>query len=128
MKKKIIFIILLIIILLTLISCSNKNTNGEIVEKYAENLVGFWHNGPYTGSAGYLDHYEFNKDGTFIFNYNQYDGEKRIIGYSGTWQIISDNLLELTITSKTIIEGGFFTKETTSETTDYTIRDGSIKK
>lgn len=99
----------------------------KTVEKYTKNLVGIWHGSP-TAGAGFQDRYEFLNDKRFIFKYSQYDGEKRVVDFSGRWTIIYNNLLQLTVTAKTIIEGGEFTKDVTSETTKYVLENGAIKK
>lgn len=104
-----------------------KVQKGDVSKKYKNNLIGIWHLGPNVG-AGYNDHFEFFDDGTFIFRYNQYDGEKRIVDISGTWEVIHDNLLALKIINKTVIEGGEFTKDVTSQTTEYVLRNGTLKR
>lgn len=155
MKVKIIYKIIIVLLVLTIFlsftSCSSLNSNKEankdnttekensteqenkfheeeLAKKYKKNLIGFWHNGPYTGGAGFLDHFEFMDDGIFVFKYNEFDGENRIIGYSGNWNIIHGNLLLLNITSRTVIRGGYYTDEVASETTEYVLRGGTVKK
>ena len=117
-----------------------KNTNNQVIEnskieddkrkedeeKYSKNLIGMWHASPNI-AAGYNDYYEFSEDGSFIFKYSQYNGENRIVDISGDWEIIFGNLLALKIKNKTVIEGGEFSKDITSETTEYILRNGTIK-
>lgn len=105
-------------------SVSSQNSNEK--PEYLKNIIGKWHASPEVG-AGYNDCYTFAKDRSYIFEYSQFDGEKRIINYKGKWKIIHNNLLSLTITQKTVIEGGEFTKDTTSEVTDYVLSGGTQK-
>ena len=86
-----------------------------------------WHASPDVG-AGYNELYQFDKNGAFIFKYSQFDGEKRVIDISGSWKIIYTNLLELTITQKTVIKNGEFTKNNPSGTTEYVLENGTKKK
>jgi len=98
----------------------NKNNNGNNLEvkqndnenaikeaKYKKNLVGLWHATPQpVGEMS--EHFIFYENGSFIFKYSDYDGEKRILDKSGQWDIIYGNLLILKVTSTTVIEGGEF--------------------
>ncbi|MEQ8226357.1 MAG: hypothetical protein ABRQ37_28835, partial [Candidatus Eremiobacterota bacterium] len=64
----------------------------------------------------------------FRYDYNQMDGEKRIINISGTWKIINENMLYLIIKEKTIIKGGEFVKSEGSAATDYELINGKAEK
>lgn len=67
-------------------------------------LVGLWHASPHV-AAGWNDRYRFLSDGTFRFEYSQYDGEKRVLDYSGRYRV-SGRVLHLTVTRRTVLQGG----------------------
>jgi len=96
-------------------------------EELKKNITGIWHILPCLPS-GWSDNYHFYKNGTFRYDYNQMDGEKRIINISGTWKIINENMLYLIIKEKTIIKGGEFVKSEGSTATDYEIIKGKTEK
>jgi hypothetical protein len=91
-------------------------------------LIGMWQNSPEIGS-GYTNHYEFFKNGDFTFNYNEMICDNRDINYSGTWELINDNDLKLTIKKKTMIIGGKLvpTGGAGSCASDYYIEGGEVK-
>jgi len=86
-------------------------------------LIGTWQDTPAIGAVD-KDRYHFYKDGSYIFEYSQYDEAKRVLSEAGTWKM-ENNLLTLTINSKVTVEGGkkvepFFSSE-------YAIENGTIR-
>jgi hypothetical protein len=84
---------------------NKKNEEESANEKidYSKILIGMWHDSNQLGD-GYNDMYTFNEDGTFKFQYSQYDRDKEIIGYMGRWDILGDKYLALTINKKHILD------------------------
>lgn len=85
-------------------------------------LVGAWHDSPVIGSVD-GQRYHFYEDGTYIFEYSQYDEAKRVLSEMGAWSF-ENNILTLIIKSKITVEGGeeveaFFNSE-------YAIKNGTI--
>ncbi|MCT4686973.1 hypothetical protein [Vallitalea sp.] len=70
---------------------------------YSKILIGMWHASNQLGD-GYDDIYTFNEDGTFRFQYSQYDRDREIIDYSGKWVVLDDKSLTLTIDTKHILD------------------------
>ena len=84
----------------------NKKDEEESADEkvdYSRILIGMWHASNQLGD-GYNDMYTFNEDGTFRFQYSQYDKDREIIDYSGKWVIVGDNFLTLTIDTKHILD------------------------
>ena len=79
-------------------------------------------------AAGMGEYYLFYSDGTFEYKTSQFDGERRLISFSGKWDIVCKNLLHLIITNKTVLEGGYFEKGYPSGLTDYILRGAEIKE
>ena len=121
MKQK--TVIILLLFLLFLGKGAKSSEEGKIDRK---ELIGIWHIMPVLGS-GWNDNYHFFQDGTFRYDYNEMDGEKRIINKSGNWSV-KDNKLFLKITKKTVITGGEFIKASGSIATDYEIIKGIIEE
>jgi len=55
-------------------------------------IIGVWQLGSFEISSGYLDNYQFFKNGEFRFNLNQYDELKLIISIKGTYSISHDSI------------------------------------
>lgn len=87
-------------------------------------LVGVWQNSQGVGS-GLTDNYQFFDDGTFRFNYNEMDGTKRVLSYSGFWNVYK-NRLHVHISRVTIHIGGRWQPATGSIATDYEIVGGRV--
>ncbi len=80
MKKHLIFFISIAIT----ISCNSQNK--------IDDISGVWQlNSPEIGS-GYLDNYQFFKNGEFKFNLNQYDELKTIVAIKGKYSISKDSI------------------------------------
>ncbi|WP_113672687.1 hypothetical protein [Vallitalea guaymasensis] len=84
---------------------NKKDENESADEKvdYSKILIGMWHASNQLGD-GYNDMYTFNEDGTFRFQYSQYDKDREIVDYSGKWVIFNDKFLTLTIDTKHILD------------------------
>ncbi|GMQ55973.1 hypothetical protein AN1V17_03650 [Vallitalea sediminicola] len=95
----------------TVINTKNNSNDDENVEKepiddntdYRKSLIGMWHASNQLGD-GYDDMYTFSDNGTFKFQYSQYDRDREIIDYSGKWVIVGDKSLTLTIDTKHILD------------------------
>lgn len=87
-----------------------------------------WQDSPEIAS-GYTDYYKFFDNGDFSFNYNEMICDKRSIKYSGTWELINDDNLKLTIKKKTIVVGGKLvsTEGTGSCASEFQIEGGELK-
>lgn len=107
---------------------NKQNTNNISKEKYEEILPGMWNEGEYEGGGNYMELFNFGSDASFTFQYSQFNGEDRNVDFSGKWEIIHGNLLELTIMKKTVIEGGEYSKDVASVTTEYVLRGGTLKE
>lgn len=92
-----------------------------------DEMVGIWQESPEIGSD-YMDYYRFLSDGSFRFVYNGMICDKRITGYSGTWEIHGDKLT-LFVTTKSVIVGGKLvpTGGAGSCASDYYIEGGEKK-
>ncbi len=109
-------------------STINKGNQVDIEEKdpLEDELIGIWHAGASIG-AGYSDLFYFYPDNEFKLAYAQGDEAKRIIDISGNWRI-SERELILSITQKTVVEGGELVHASPSATSKYRIENGTIVK
>lgn len=112
--------ILRLTLLLTLFSCTvdNKKTFDT------KELVGIWQDSPQV-AAGWSETYQFFEDGNYIYRYSQMDCTKRLLSYSGTWELQNNNKLILTMTSRNVLEGG--TVVLSSGSCDFEIEGGVVK-
>lgn len=69
-----------------------------------EDLVGLWHAQPGI-PAGYAERWVFHDDMTFKFYGNEMDGTRRILSFSGFWDI-KDSYLKLSVSEKEVVIGG----------------------
>jgi hypothetical protein len=76
-------------------------------------------------AAGWSETYQFFENGKYIFRYSQMDCTKRLLSYSGTWELKGENKLILTMTSRTVLEGG--TEVPSSGSCDFEIEGGEVK-
>ncbi len=110
--------------LLILASCTvDKKQSADSKE-----LIEMWQDSPEVAS-GYTDYYKFFDNGDFSFNYNEMECDKTTIDYSGTWELINDSELKLTIKKKRIIVGGKLvpTEGTGSCASEFYIEGGELK-
>jgi len=112
-KVKKIYLILSILVSLSFI-------NADELEK---KLIGVWQNSPEL-AAGWSDTYQFFSNKNFIFNFNQMDFSKRVVKYSGKWEI-TNNTLVLTIQKITIIFNGQFTESEGSSASEFELINGN---
>ena len=99
-------------------------------ERLKEILVGEsgpWYDYPHM-AAGESANYTFNSDGTFVYKSSQYNGIERLKSFSGKWDIVKKNLLQLIITKKVWLVGGHLEKSLGSVGTEYEIVDGEFKE
>ena len=89
-------------------------------------LVGVWQNSEGVGS-GLTDQYQFYDDGTFVYNFNQMDGTKRLVSHSGFWNL-HRGMLHLHTTAMAVHLGGKWVKASGSTATEYEIEGGEIFK
>jgi hypothetical protein len=87
-------------------------------------LVGIWQDSPQV-AAGWSETYQFFDNGKYIFRYSQMNCTKRLLSYSGTWELKGKNELVLTMTSQTVLEGG--TEMPSSGSCDFEIQGGEVK-
>jgi hypothetical protein len=86
-------------------------------------LVGTWHVSPII-AAGYNDLLYLFADGTFIIEFNQMDGGKRLLSMAGNWEIKGHRLL-LKVNRKSILSGGEIVEPYASYGSDYVIEGGT---
>jgi hypothetical protein len=98
--KRITFLIIAVLILFG----GNLFAQGGADRKTARELVGVWHASPYVASE-MNDHFQFFADGRFRFNFNGMILSKRTVSFSGRWKVSGRKLI-LTVSEKTVIEGG----------------------
>ena len=96
-------------------------------EKGKDVLFGTWHERPHIPSL-YGERYHFYDDGTYIFEYSNYDLMTRTISEIGSWDF-SAGILTLIVTDKVTIEGGEESKEALLEhdSQEYAIVNGIIR-
>jgi hypothetical protein len=97
--------------------------NYNIVEP--DSLSGVWQDNKIV-AAGWSNTYMFYKNGEYKFFFSQMDCEKRIVSYSGLWEIKGEALI-LRRQEKKIIEGGRMIHTEGSCATDSTLIEGVIK-
>lgn len=68
-------------------------------------IIGVWQVSTVKTGSALLAHYQFFKNGKFVYNFNAYDDRSRIISAEGTYKLIGNNLL-LYIKSRTELTGG----------------------
>ena len=91
-------------------------------------MIGTWHEVPFIGSAD-SQRYHFFPDGKYIFEYSQYDTEKRILSKTGTWTF-ENGLLTLIVNSMVTVEGGEESAESLlpgDDNNEYAIINGTIR-
>jgi len=91
-------------------------------------LIGTWQDTPSIGSLD-RQRYHFYDAGNYIFEYSQYDKEKRVLSEMGTWRIEND-ILTLNINRKVTVEGGEESTEALlagDTSNEYAIVNGTIK-
>jgi hypothetical protein len=99
------------------------NSFGQVPN--AKYLIGIWQNSPEM-AAGWSDNYQFFDNGTFQFNYNQMDCEKRIVYLKGDWTLDKD-IVVLSIKEELIIDGGKLVESIGSCGSDSTLEGGKKK-
>lgn len=89
-------------------------------------MIGTWYGSPSVGSAD-SDRYHFYDDGTYLYEFSNYDTMSRVRSESGTWEF-ENNKLTLIVNSKVIIEGGDEAEPLlVGDPNKYQIKNGSIK-
>lgn len=134
-NKGLFLIVIVLICLLSIVSCSQVNKikhnlpdkSSEPRYGIEEKLYGIWQYGSREIGAGYNHIYIFNEDGTYKFQYSQYDGESREKGHSGEWKVLEDKI-HLTVKNKTILEGGILSEASGSVSSEKEIVGGEIKE
>ena len=92
-----------------------------------EKLIGIWQAGSDKESSAWLDNYQFFSDGKFVFNFNQYDGSKRIISLNGKYDLQVDTLI-LIIEYSVEVVGGYITRGSSAWENEWVIQDAKIKE
>lgn len=112
-------------------ACSEQEIINQHVSETANNvkeeLCGTWQYGSRSVGAGYNHLYTFDKDGSYEFEYSQYDGENREKGHSGEWDV-RGNMLILTVKKKTVLEGGALQESSGSVLSEKEIVGGKLKE
>ena len=100
--------------------------NTEVMEE-KNTLIGTWH-AWHMISSQCDERYHFYDDGTYLFEYSNYDDKKRVISESGVWDD-SNDILKLIISSKVTIEGGEESTEPllVGDPDEYAIINGTIR-
>ena len=89
-------------------------------------IIGTWH-GWFMVPSQLLDRYHFYDDWSYIYEYSNYDTEKRILSEMGTWNIENDKLT-IIVNSKVTIEGGEKTEPSLQgDPNEYQIINGTIR-
>ena len=96
-------------------------------ESLRKSLFSIWHDAPAMAAAA-GERYTLCPDGTFTHYTSQYDLESRLISQEGTWNIVHNNLLQLTIIKKTVLVGGQFEKYELGEDNEYILRNARKKQ
>jgi hypothetical protein len=91
-----------------------------------DSLVGVWQDLNIVGS-GWSNSCLFFKDGSFEFFYSQMDCSKRVVSYSGKWEVSGEVLL-LSVSERVIVEGGTMVKSAGSCGSDSAIEGGAERK
>ena len=117
MKNKIIIFAFLTISLFA--TTSTAQTNEAETKR---RLIGVWQDSKGVGS-GLTNNYQFFENGTFRFNYNEMDGIKRLLSYSGIWNVYKSRLY-VHINRMTFHIGGRWKAATGSIATEYEIVGG----
>lgn len=100
--------------------------NMEEMQILEKELIGIWHAAPFIG-PGYDNLFYFYSNNRFKLTYSQGDEGKRVIDMCGDWKI-SEGQLTLSITQKTVIEGGELEEASPSATSKYKIVNGTVVK
>ena len=91
-----------------------------------DSLTGVWQDRNYPGSV-WGNTYMFYPTGEFRFYFSQTDCSKRMVSYSGSWSLAEEEVIDLMITSKTLIEGGKLVPSTGNCASDSMIVGGDMK-
>lgn len=110
-----------LIILINVNLFAQKTSDNKNIQK---ELIGVWQASPIVAS-GMDNNFQFFADGNYKFNYNEMDGTKRILSYSGKWNI-SKGKLAITIEKVTFLTGGKWVEATGSTATDHEIEGGTV--
>lgn len=108
-------------LLVLLISCSTNSQSSVDIK----DLIGIWQDSPQV-AAGWSETFQFFEDGSYVYRYSQMDCTKRLLSYAGTWKLVGEDELRMTMTSRTILEGG--SEVPSSGSCDFEIQGGHVKK
>ncbi|MDH3492322.1 MAG: hypothetical protein OEM82_02140 [Acidobacteriota bacterium] len=117
------FTIYAVLIIVSLYAASPAQTTDVGIKR---ELIGVWQNSKGVGS-GLTDNYQFLSDGRFQFNYNQMDGTKRLLSFSGFWNV-QRGMLYLHANRVALLIGGKWVKASGSIATEYEIEGGRVTK
>lgn len=91
-----------------------------------DSITGVWQDAKVLGSA-WSNTYLFFPDGAFRFYFSQMDCKKRIISFSGNWNLADKDVINFYVTEKTVIEGGKLVPSEGSCASDSMIVNGYEK-
>ncbi|MCA0445761.1 MAG: hypothetical protein LCH54_05995 [Bacteroidetes bacterium] len=101
--------------------------NGQDSFNKNQFIYGLWEDSCTVGSAGTGDTYFFRKDGTFTFTYSQYQwAGRRIISFSGTFELKSDSIFFFINNSREIV-GGRIENDGPPNDLGWVVADGEAK-
>lgn len=104
-----------------------QSTSRKVNSPLPLDVVGVWQAKHYEEPDAWPETYQFFADGTFVFNFSQYDGAKRILRINGKYSAENDSIL-LNIESTVEAVGGRLTRSSMTsmsggwEVTDYSVQ------
>lgn len=106
---------------------NQQSYSNRIASSLTENIVGTWNDSPGI-AAGDGEMYTLFSNGAFKYETSEYDLENRLLSLEGTWQIVHENLMQLTITNKIVLEGGQFEEYELGNDNQYELRNAVQKQ
>jgi len=79
-------VVINILIIFSSIVCFSQNYNEK------NNFVGIWQADTTIEGSAWLDNYQFFANGNFIFNFNEYDSNKRLDCLKGKYRLSKDTM------------------------------------
>ncbi|MEZ5307991.1 MAG: hypothetical protein R2684_12670 [Pyrinomonadaceae bacterium] len=117
-------LLLFAILLLAAVTAYGQSDTQSEDDYLKEKLVGVWQDSQGVGS-GLTDYYQFFENGKFKFHYNEMDGTKRVLSYSGYWNVYRGEIY-LHINRVDLLLGGVYEQATGSIATDQEITGGKV--
>jgi hypothetical protein len=90
-------------------------------------LIGIWQADTTLDGAAWLDSYQFYSNNNFVFNFNEYNSNKRILRLSGTYKLVNDTIL-FVVKKIYVLEGGVLERGSPAWENEWLFDNPQIKE